>query len=129
MISDLDITIGARSEATGRFNFVRGADGDVSFDGTQAHAVVTSATEALGSWWANPDHGCQLRQLRSITSTTPSQAESMTFASLDSLERDGSIVNVTVEASVSRAPGQPIGRLKRRIRWSTPSGSGGDQGV
>ncbi len=124
-----DITIGERSEATGRFNFVRGDDGDVAFDITGGHAVVTSAVEALGSWWADPQHGCEVRSIKSLTQNTPSQVEAMTVSSLKPLEDAGEIVDVVVTAEAERSAGQRTGRLIRRIRWTTPSGQPGDQKV
>lgn len=119
---DLDITLGARSDASGRFNLVAGADGDVAFDETSAHAVVTSATELRGSWWADPEHGWRGRTLRNLTSATPSQASAATLEAIEPLERENQVTDVEVVAEAERVAGQRTGRLLRRVRWTTPAG-------
>jgi phage gp46-like protein len=128
-MANLDITMGSRSAKTGRFNFVRGADGDVSFDETNAHAVVTSATERRASWWADAEHGSKLRELRNIRSATPSQAEAATLQSLAGLEANNEIEGVEVKATSERSAGQPTGRLSVDIKWTTPSGESGSATV
>lgn len=117
----MDITIGNRSEATGRFNFVRAEDGDVSFDDTEAHEVVTSVIEKRKTYWANRNHGSDLRTLRNLTSRTPSQAEQTALASLDEAIAARRIVKVVAQATADR----PKGRLLLSLRWTTPSGSNG----
>lgn len=118
-----DISIGARSEATGRFNFVRDARGDVVFDSTETHAVLTNAMEQRG-YWANPQHGTLIAQLKSLTSQTPSQAQAMVLDSLTALERANRITNVQVVASSARnAFG--AGQLGIDIFWTTPDGKPG----
>lgn len=113
----MDISIGNRSEATGRFNFVRGEDGDVQFDDTEAHAVITSVIEEKETWWADPTHGTNLRRLRSLTSRTPSQAEAEALDGLQPLIDDGAIE--AVQADATATVGQ-ANRLDLTVSWSTP---------
>ena len=113
-----DITLGNRSDATARFNFVKGADGDVSFDDTEGHAVMTSATEDKGGYWADPNHGNEAAQLKSLTSGTPSQAEAMTTDAEAPLVQAGSIENLVVTSSR-----QGFGKLVTEISWMTPGGT------
>lgn len=115
----MDITIGARSELTGRFNFVWTEDNDVSFDDTEAHEVVTSVIEKRRSYWADRNHGSDLRTLRSLTTRTPSQAEQTALAALDTAIQARRIVRVVAAAAAQRARG----RLRLDLRWSTPGGS------
>lgn len=117
----MDITIGNRSELSGRFNFVRGEDGDVKFDDTEAHEVVTSVIEKRRSYWANRNHGSDLRTLRSLTSRTPSQAEQTALASLDRAIQAQRITRVVATARAQRSRG----RLLLDLRWTTPGGSNG----
>lgn len=118
----MDITMGSRSEKTGRFNFVRGADGDVSFDETRAHEVVTSVTETHGSWIHDETHGSKLRSLRKLSTATPSQADAMTLESLQTLEEDNEVVEPEANSVAEVVRGQRTGRLSIRVRWKTPSG-------
>ena len=115
----MDITIGNRSAQTNRFNFVKGQDGDVSFDDTEAHAVITSVCEKKGTYWFDSTHGSNLANLRSLTSRTPSQAEAETLDSTDSLIRDKSVATVSATAAAIRSSG----RLALEVSWTTPSGS------
>lgn len=119
-----DITLGNRSEATGRFNFVLGATGDVSFDDTETHAVMTAAMERRGGYWANPNHGSLVFQLKSLTTSTPSQAQAMVLDALQFLERNGRITNVSVVSLVGKTStgGGSLGLL---IKWTTPDGKPG----
>ncbi len=122
----MDITIGARNQNTKRFNFVRASDGDVSFDNTEAHAVITSCCEVRGTYWVDSRHGSNLSLLRSLTERTPSQAQAETFDALDSLVRDNSIVTPVVDSAADL----PNGRLSVDVSWTTPSGTpGGPLGV
>jgi phage gp46-like protein len=113
----VDITLGNRNGYTQRFNFVRGDDGDVSFDDTEAHAVMTSVIERKRSYWADPSHGSELFDLRNLTSRTPSQAESMVLDALSSLEQSNAITNVVAVARVLS-----FGQLTVDITWNTPTG-------
>jgi phage gp46-like protein len=116
----MDITLGARNEYTKRFNFVRGDDGDVAFDETEAHAVMTSVIERKRSYWADPTHGSELFDLRNLTSRTPSQAEAMVLDALSSLEQANAITNIVAVARV-----QAFGQLAVDVTWNTPSGMPG----
>ena len=115
----MDITIGNRNELSKRFNFVRGADGDVSFDDTEAHAVITSVIEHRRSYWVDPNHGSELFTLKNLSSRTPSQAEAMTIDSVAQLEADSVIVNPQATAAAVRS----LGRLTIDLSWTTPSGA------
>jgi len=108
----MDITMGNRSESSGRFNFVRGADGDVSFDDTETHAVMTSVIEQKRGYWANREHGTGLRQVKSLTRRTPSQVEAEALQGMESVReiRDDK-ANAIVERS-------NVGRLKLRLSWT-----------
>jgi hypothetical protein len=112
----MDITIGNRSDATGRWNFVEGADGDVSFDETEAHAVVTSILEHRKSYWADANHGSDLHTLKSLTSRTPSQAEAMVREALTQLEQQNRIV----VAKIAAKKDLNTGRLYVNVAWTTP---------
>lgn len=118
---NVDITLGNRNQLTKRFNFVKGPDGDVKFDDTQAHAVMTSVMEHLRGYWADPTHGGELHTLKTRSSRTPSQAEAFTDASLQSLQQDGSISEVVTNAKVSSAQ-TGISILNVTTGWKTPTG-------
>lgn len=119
----MDIALGARSQLTGRFNFVKDPlTGDVSFDDTEAHAVMTSAMEDLQGYWADSTHGNEVHELENLSARTPSQARAMTLASLDPLARQNRITNVDVEAERNTET-NGLGRLDVNLRWTTPGGS------
>jgi hypothetical protein len=119
----MDITLDSttRNPATGRFNFARGADGDVAFDDTEAHAVVTAVLEERKKWWADQNSGSDLYTVQSLTARTPSQAEAMIRASLSLLEAAGAI---SVRAVVV-TPDRKTQRLVAEVTWTTPSGAAG----
>lgn len=114
----LDIAMTNRSQLTGRFNFARTATGDVAFDETQAHAVITSVAEDLNGYWADPNHGSNIGKLKSLTALTPSQAEASTLDSLSTLESQQLITKVTATATAQR----DHNRLTTKVGWSTPDG-------
>lgn len=124
----LDISLGAR-RGNGRFGFVRTADGDVQFDETEAHAVVTSSVERLASWPFDPTHGSKLYTLRNLTSATPSQAEAMALEAEAPLEAAGLVRGVSASAAAATAEGQRTGRLDVKISWTTPGGQGQSERV
>lgn len=120
-----DITLGERSAATGRFNFVRDPrTGDVQFDETETHAVMTAAMEPRGGYWADPDHGSLMHQIKNLTSRAPSQAQAAVIDSLQFLERAGRIRNVQVVPSSGRTS-TGGGWLGVDITWTTPDGKAG----
>lgn len=121
-----DITLGNRSEATGRYNFVIGADGDVSFDDTEAHAVMTSIIEHQGSYWADANHGSKLYTLKNVSSRTPSQAEAMVHDGLQSLEDAKTIDAAATVVNATTVRGA-VGRLDIDVSWATPAGARGRQ--
>lgn len=114
---DIALLDSARNAVTGRWGFARGADGDVAFDDTEAHAVVTSALEDLGAYWADPGHGSRLHALRNLTSRTPSQAEAMVRQAEQPLVQEGVISSFKTDASAELRSG----RLRIELDWSTPS--------
>lgn len=114
----MDITLGNRNDGNGRFNFVIGDDGDVSFDDTEAHAVMTSCLEHYNGYAEDPTHGNKAHLLKSLTERTPSQAEAMTAETLQRLEEDGVISEVVVTATAERERG----RLNVDVEWTTPNG-------
>lgn len=119
-----DIALGNRSERTGRYNFVRGADGDVLFDDTEAHAVMTSVVEHRSSYWADANHGSELHTLKNLTTRTPSQAEAMVLDGLKPLEDANMIDAKKTEVSADVIRGS-VGRLDIDIGWETPAGARG----
>lgn len=123
----MDITLGERDQITGRFNFVLGDDGDVSFDNTEAHAVVTSVAERRGSYWADPNHGSELYTLANITARAPSLAEAFAKSGVQSLVNDGVISGVSATASV-KTPGA-LNNLNIKLAWTTPGGESQKAGV
>src|SRR5206468_3586114 len=91
-------------------------DGDVCFDSTEAHAVMTSALEDRGGYVFDLTHGSKIARIKSLTSRTPSQAQAAILESLAAQERSGSITNVSVRATALRT----TGRLIVEIGWTTP---------
>jgi phage gp46-like protein len=123
----MDITLGNQNQLTKCFNFVRDSSGDVQFDDTEAHGVVTSAMEHLGSYWADYTHGGELYKLKFATSRAPSQAEAYVVASLDPMVQDGSILTPTVSASLIKTNG--INTLLADTRWTTPNNANQSQNL
>jgi phage gp46-like protein len=115
---DLRLDSTTQATPTSGYGFARGADGDVAFDDTEAHAVVSSALEERGSWWADPSHGSALFTLRNLNAQAPSQAEAMTLEAEQPLVDAGAILTST--AAAKRAAG---GRLAVDLRWTTPRGA------
>lgn len=114
-----DITLGARSEETGRFNFVRGSDGDVSFDETGAHEVMTSVIERKGTNPFDRTHGSRLYRLRSLTSRTPSQAEAEALDATSPSEAAEEIQQVEASAEADPRAGN---RLQLTVSWKPGTG-------
>ena len=125
MAKPKDISLGNQSAATGRYNFVISeTDGDVSFDDTEAHAVMTSVIEHRGTNPFDTTHGSDLHTLRNMTSRTPSQATAMALDGLQSLEADNTVVaGSTVTAKAKRVDG--VNRLDLDVTWTTPAGKRG----
>jgi hypothetical protein len=118
----LDITLGNRDAVSGRFNFVADETGDISFDETETHAVMTSCMEDKAGYWVDSSHGSDLATLKNMGRKTPSQAEAMLLDALAPLERDNSIVGVSVSVTSSTVTSTGGGRLDAQIKWSTPNG-------
>lgn len=116
----LDIAIGRNQDArTGRWNFERTTSGDVAFDETQAHAVITSSLEYQGEYWADQSHGSTLHRIRTITSRTPSDAEQRERQALGPLER----ASLIVVGDVTGAADRRAARLSLDVNWTTPGGA------
>lgn len=115
----MDITLGNRSADSGCFNFVLGADGDVSFDDTEAHAVMTTVVEDRGTYAIDADHGSDLYKIKSLTSRTPSQAESVALDALSQLESDHLIVAESTKVSATKRGNA----LFVDVSWESPTGA------
>jgi phage gp46-like protein len=120
-----DIALGNRSAATGRYNFVRGDDGDVLFDSTEAHAVMTSVIEHKRFYWADSNHGSDLHTLKHLSSRTPSEAEAVVLDGLKPIEDANLIDGKQTTVTATRARGSSVGRLDIDIGWETPAGNKG----
>jgi phage gp46-like protein len=119
----MDISLGNRDARTGRFNFVIDpTTKDVQFDDTEAHAVMTSVMEDLGGYWADPAHGSELYKLKALSGRTPSVAEAMTLAALQTLEADNRITNVIVRGKPLPTDGTRPTALNVDLSWRTPNG-------
>lgn len=119
----MDIAIGNRSASSGRFNFVVDElTGDVKFDDTEAHAVLTVSAEERGSYAFDSTWGSDLHLLKNLTSRTPSQAEAMELAALDSMTKKNVVSGVEVSASVRSGT---LGTLELDVAWTTPTGTPG----
>jgi phage gp46-like protein len=116
----MDIAIGSRSASSGRFNFVIDEfTGDVKFDDTEAHAVLTVSAEERGSYAFDSTWGSDLHTLKNLTSRTPSQAEAMELAALDPMVKKNVISGVQVAATTAAGA---LGRLELDVAWTTPTG-------
>jgi phage gp46-like protein len=65
-----------RNPNTGRFNF-QWKDGDVVFDRTCEHEVMSRLVEKRAKWWADADgaHGSRLSTITHINASTRSEAD------------------------------------------------------
>lgn len=115
----LDITLGNRNNSNGCFNFVLGADGDVSFDETGAHGVVTSVLEHKNSYPFDRTHGTKLYLFRSLTSRTPSQAEAEALDGMKPMEDADEIQN---SDALAAADSRALGRLLLDVSWKSGAG-------
>lgn len=120
MANHLDIQLSNYNQQNGKYNFARGPDGDVAFDTTRAHAVMTSIIEKRNTYPFSRNHGSELYKLRSATSKTPSQAEALALDALLELERDREITNPSATATLTRQSG--ASRLSLDVAWNTPGG-------
>lgn len=100
------------------------AGGDVSFDETQAFAVLTSVACRRRQYWANAEHGTDLSLLRTMTrntpSPTPSQAQAMALAGVAALVEANLIVNPQASAAAIDGPMGARSRLGLNLAWSIP---------
>lgn len=108
-----------RDAASGRFNFAWGPGGDVSFDDSEEHAVLSCLLEHRAEWWADTDgtHGSELHTLKDMRRSTPSQAEAFAAQALQPLFDRHLIQDIAARAS--RAPS---GGLRVDVSWETPGG-------
>ena len=117
---DISLDDRARNPATGRYGIFKDPKtGDVSFDDTEAFAVMSSALCDRGGYYFDFQHGSDLFALRSLTSRTPSQAEAMV------LDAEQPIVNARIIAQPTAAAtaDRRNGRLRIDLNWTTPTGS------
>ena len=115
-----DIALGNPNATTGAFNFVRGSDGDVSFDDTAAHAVMTSVMEQLGTNPFDATHGTNILATPSLTSNTPSQVEAEATQAVAGLVTAGEVQGFVVDAS--EYP-NAINRLSLDLSWTSGTGA------
>ena len=121
-----DISLGNRSRYTQRFNFVKDpVTGDVSFDETQAHAVMNSVMSQQGRYWADSQHGSKLFELKDIVAATPSQAEAAVLDGVQSLQQQNLINTPSAVARTDISAG--IGQLYVDFNYKTPRGPGKPQ--
>ena len=110
----------ARDPNTGGHNFVWDTTGDVVFDDTEQHAVMSCLVEHRARWWADTDgtHGSQLHTLRTLTRGTPSLAEAFAVESVQPLVAARRIVGFAARARAN-VQGQ---RFVFEVDWSVPGG-------
>ena len=114
-----DITVGSLSDASGCFNFVWTADGDVSFDDSQTHLVFVSLFDKRGEYPFDANQGSEITKQRSITSRTASQAEAFAHDALGVAEKLGLLIGLRVVARVDRKRGREF----VDVFWKSPSGA------
>jgi phage gp46-like protein len=107
-----------RDPNTGCHNFAWGPSGDVVFDDTEEHAIMSCLIEQRGRWWADTDgtHGSQLYTLRTLTRGTPSLAEAFANEAVQPLINARRIVSFTPRARVN-VQGQ---RFLIEVDWTLP---------
>jgi len=118
----LDIALGERNPVNGRFGFKWDSIGDVEFDDTEAHSVMSLLVEQRARYWAaSSTHGSNLYKIQSLTSLTPSRAEADALEALQPLIAAKRIKDVRAEAQVRRGSN----RLVLNVYWATPGGNPG----
>jgi phage gp46-like protein len=133
MALPLDLALTNYNARTCRYNFARGANGDVAFDQTQAFAVMSSCLCKRNGYWADANFGSDLDTLRNMTSRTPSQAQAMTADAVQPLVDQKLITGVQVGAVAAAssgaigASGNPAAgnQLDVDLNWATPGGGPG----
>jgi len=83
-------------------------------------AIVLNMRVARGSWWANPDIGNRLAEIRLLDDEAVTRAEDAVHEALDYLVESGEIESLGVEA-VAVEPGDAI-KLRGRTWTATSSG-------
>lgn len=114
----MDITIGNRSQSTGRFNFKIGTDGDVAFDDTEAHAMMMSVVDHKEEYWADENQGSFVFKIKTLTSRAPSQAEAYARDGVNSMEQSGLVSSVVAKSAVKRR-----GILSLDLSWTSGANS------
>ena len=106
----------ARNPNTGGHNFVWDDSGEVVFDDTEQHAVMSCLVEQRGRWWADTTgtHGSQLYTLKTLTRSTPSMAEAFANEAVQPLLSEQQIVSFTSQAQAN-VQGQ---RFVLNVFWS-----------
>jgi len=107
-----------RDANTGGHNLSWDDSGDVVFDNTEQHAVMSCLVEERARWWADTagTHGSQLYTLRTLTRGTPSLAEAYANEGAQTLIDQQIISGFTAEAQAN-IQGQ---RYIVEADWSVP---------
>jgi phage gp46-like protein len=107
-----------RDANTGGHNFAWDDSGDVVFDNTEQHAVMSCLVEERARWWADTDgtHGSQLHTLRTLTRGTPSLAEAYAIEGVQTL-LDQQIISSFSAQAQANVQGQ---RFIVEADWSVP---------
>jgi phage gp46-like protein len=109
--------------ANGLQGFAFDERGDVVFDESEAHAVMSSLVEQRGKWWADPagTHGSRLRTIRTITASTQSDAEAFAREALAKLVATDRISLKRVVVSIPRTG--VSGRVEVAVYWASRGSS------
>ena len=107
-----------RDANTGGHNLSWDDSGDVVFDNTEQHAVMSCLVEERARWWADADgtHGSQLSTLRTLTRGTPSLAEAYANEGVQTL-LDQKIISSFDAKAQANVQGQ---RFIVEAGWSVP---------
>lgn len=108
----------SRNVTNGKMEIAWGSDGDVVWDDTEQHAVMSALVIARAKWWADTQGtlGSQLDEVRTITASTKSDVEAYAREALAELVKAG---RITVQNVVVNLPsiGQ-AGRIELAVYWS-----------
>jgi phage gp46-like protein len=96
----------ARNAANARFNF-QWKNGDVVFDTTCEHEVMSRLVEQRAKWWAddNGDHGSRLHTIATLNAAVHSNAEAYAREALQPMTDRGAIVIARVQVTTSTISG------------------------
>jgi phage gp46-like protein len=99
----------ARNPNTGRFNF-QWKDGDVVFDSTCEHEVISRLVEKRAKWWADETgtHGSRLWTITHINASTRSEADAYAREALQPMIDANRITLTKVTVDVSPMAGSRV---------------------